>query len=175
VTAFKDYAIEAFKVNAVDYLLKPIDVDELEKTGERLSERWSQMSKHPEELTRYSESIRSLSQDLLSKNQRLALHHQHGVKLVRPEDILYLSADGSCSRIHFKDGQDYLDSRTLKTFEERLNPAFFMRVHRSYIINLHELTEFTREDGNQVILTQGVKVPVSRSYSASLTARLRNL
>ncbi len=175
VTAFKDYAIEAFKVNAVDYLLKPIDVDELEQTGHRLSQRWSQMAKDPKELTRYSENLRTLSQDILGKNLRLALYHQHGIKLVKPEDILYLSADGSCTRLHFKDGQDYMDSRTLKTFEERLDVALFMRVHRSFIINLHELTEFIREDGSQAILSHTIRIPVSRSYAALLTARLRSL
>jgi len=175
VTAFKDYAIDAFKVNAVDYILKPIDVEELEAAGERLMKRHELHKGNPETSKGYQASLRALSQDMLGRNLRLALHHQSGIKLVKPEEILYLSAEGNCSQLHFMDGGQYMDTRTLKSFEDRLDPAMFMRVHRSFIINMMELREFSREEGNHALMSSGIKVPVSRNIAPYLVERMRKL
>ena len=175
VTAFKDYAIDAFKVNAVDYLLKPIDVEELEAAGIRLKKRHESLKGNPLDLKQYQENVKTLSRDMLGRNQRLAIHHQSGIKLLKPEEILYLSAEGNCTSIHFIDGSQYLDTRTLKSFEERLDSNSFMRVHRSFIINMLELNEFSREEGNHALMSTGIKVPVSRNIAPYLVERMRKL
>jgi two-component system LytT family response regulator len=175
VTAFKDYAIDAFKVNAVDYILKPIDIDELISTVERLEQRFTSFQLHKEEAQDYQSNLERLSSEMMLKSKRITISHAQGIKVVRIEDILYLQAESNCTRLVFKDGSQYLDTRTLKTYDEELKKHAFYRIHRSFIINVEELEEFVRSDGNQVRLRGGIILPVARSSVQSLLALLGEL
>lgn len=175
VTAFKDYAIDAFKVNAVDYILKPIDIDELITTVERLEARLLDFEEHTEEAHAYRSNLERLSSEMVLRSKRLTVSHAQGVKVIRTEDILYLQAESNCTRIVFKDGTQFMDTRTLKTYEEELSAQPFARIHRSYIINMEELEEFLRSEGNQVLLRGGVRLPVARSAVQDLLDLLEGL
>jgi two-component system LytT family response regulator len=175
VTAFKDYAIDAFKVNAVDYLLKPIDIDELVQTVERLAARMQGLNADKGSAEAYSQDLMRLSEEMLVRAKRISIHHQQGVKLIRTDDISFLQAEGNCTRLVFNDGSQYLDTRTLKVYEALLDKLQFMRVHRSNIINLNELEEFVRKDGNFVKLRSGHSVPVARNTVAELLSRMESL
>lgn len=175
VTAFKDYAIDAFKVNAVDYILKPIDIDELIATVDRLEKRHQSFQLHKDEAKDYQSNLERLSSEMMLKSKRIAISHAHGVKVIRIEDIVYLQAESNCTRLVFKDGSQYLDTRTLKTYEEELEQHSFFRIHRSYIINLEELEEFMRTDGNQVRLRGGHILPVARSTVQGLLSLMEEL
>ena len=175
VTAFKDYAIDAFKVNAVDYILKPIDIDELIATVERLELMHRSFQLHDNEARLYQSKLEKLSSEMMLKSKRIAISHAHGVKVIRIEDILYLQAESNCTRLIFKDGSQYMDTRTLKVYEEELKGHPFLRIHRSHIVNLEELEEFMRNEGNQVRLRGGHLLPVSRSAVQKLLEILGNM
>lgn len=175
VTAFKDYAIDAFKVNAVDYILKPIDIDELILTVERLEERHASFKEKSGEAKAYQSNLEKLSMEMIRRSKRISISHTHGIKLARIEEILFLQAEGNCTRLTFKDGTQYLDTRTLKTYEEELAGHPFIRLHRSYMVNLEELEEFLRSEGNQVKLSSGHLIPVARNEVQGLIERMEKL
>ncbi len=165
VTAFKDYAIRAFQTNAVHYILKPIDDEDLRTAVDKLIATKVTFSKHPESYDNYFNALQNLADRLVhnKQNNRIAISHTKGVKIVEDDDISHLEASGNCSMIYFKDGTRYLDTRTLKIYEEILNSVKFYRIHKSYIINLDMIKEYVSEDGYTVILKNGVQLPVARN------------
>lgn len=175
VTAFKDYAIKAFNANAVYYILKPIDIEELITACEKLKATKMIYSSNEEGYTNYFQSIRNLSDRLLHNkpNNRIAISHTKGLKIVEDDTISHLEASGNCTTIYFKDGSRYLDTRTLKIYESILDEAKFFRTHKSHIINLNELTEYLNDDGHYVVLKAGVKIPVARNRVTDFVKMLK--
>jgi two-component system, LytTR family, response regulator len=164
VTAFKDYAVQAFHSNAVDYVLKPIDPDELRAAVSKAQTRWELMHNAKDESQRYrndlNEAVRTIK--LHGSSPRLAVDHAKGFKLFEPHTIARLEADGNCTLLHFTDGGRYLDTRTLKIYEDMLDPLQFLRVHRSHLINIDHLREYLREDGHWAVMKDGARVPIAR-------------
>jgi len=175
VTAFKDYAIRAFNASAVYYLLKPIDIEELQLSVSRLVETKKIYSENPENFDTYYSSLKNLSDSLLRNkpNNRIAISHTKGLKIVEDDTILHLEASGNCTTIYFKDGTRYLDTRTLKTYESLLDPVKFSRVHKSHIINLTALTEYLNEDGHFAVLKGGLRIPVARNRVTEFVKMLK--
>ena len=175
VTAFKDYAIRAFNASAVYYLLKPIDVDELQKAIAKLVETRNTYKDDPQSYSAYFDSLKDLSSSLLNNKptSRIAISHTKGLKIVEDDTITHLEASGNCTTIYFKDGSRYLDTRTLKTYENILNPMKFSRVHKSHIINLDIMKEYVNEDGHFAILEGGIRVPVARNRVAEFVRMLK--
>ncbi|HNS42626.1 MAG TPA: LytTR family DNA-binding domain-containing protein, partial [Taishania sp.] len=165
VTAFKDYAIKAFNASAVYYLLKPIDIEELQLAVKKLVESKEIYTENPSNYSTYFDSLKNLSYNLLRNkpNNRIAISHTKGLKIVEDDTILHLEASGNCTTIYFKDGTRYLDTRTLKTYEEMLDESKFARIHKSHIINLNELSEYLNEEGHFAILKNGLKLPIARN------------
>ncbi|HEY0977279.1 MAG TPA: LytTR family DNA-binding domain-containing protein [Flavobacteriales bacterium] len=163
VTAFKDYAVQAFHANAVDYVLKPIDVDELKASVEKAVKRMALTRTTAEEADRYRSGLRDATRQIREhQNGKLAIDHAKGFKLFDPRSITHLEADGNRTLLHFTDGSTYLDSRTLKVYEEMLDPLQFIRVHRSHLINRDQLREYLREDGHWAVMQNGERVPIAR-------------
>lgn len=175
VTAFKDYAVKAFNANAIYYLLKPIDIEELQNAVEKLKLAKANISSNPEFLPTYYNSLRNLSDSLIKGkvNNRIAISHSKGLKIVEDDTILHLEASGNCTTIYFKEGNRYLDTRTLKTYESILNPLKFFRVHKSHIINLDSLTDYINEDGHFAILKGGLRIPVARNRVSDFVKMLK--
>lgn len=176
VTAFKDYAIRAFNASAVYYLLKPIDIEELRLSVSRLVETKRIYSENPENFDTYFSSLKNLSDNLLRNkpNNRIAISHTKGLKIVEDDNITHLEASGNCTTIYFKDGSRYLDTRTLKTYESLLDQEKFCRIHKSHIINLNELTEYLNEDGHFAVLKGGIRVPVARNRVTDFVKMLKH-
>ena len=177
VTAFKDYAIRAFNASAVYYILKPIDVEELQLSVKRLVETKEYYNSEPENYTTYFESLKDLSSNLLNNKQssRIAISHTKGLKIVEDDTITHLEASGNCTTIYFKDGSRYLDTRTLKIYENILNPNKFCRVHKSHIINLDILKEYINEDGHFAILEGDLKIPIARNRVSEFVKMLKGV
>lgn len=175
VTAFKDYAVRAFNASAVHYLLKPIDIDELRLAIEKLVEARQVFADDPENYTTYFRSLRHLSDHLLRNkpNNRIAISHTKGLKIIEDNTIVHLEASGNCTTIYFEDGSRYLDTRTLKIYENILNPAKFFRVHKSHIINLNRLSEYVNEDGHFAVLKTGLRIPVARNRVTEFVKMLK--
>lgn len=177
VTAFKDYAIKAFNANAIHYVLKPVDIEDLKVAVEKLVEASSTFDNYPESFNQYVSTLKNLSDNLVhNKNSnKISISHSKGIKIIDDFSINYIEADGNCSLLHFNDGTRYLDTRTLGIYEEMLNPAKFFRIHKSYIINLDQLGEYISDDGYFAVLKSGAKIPVARNRVPDFTQRIKSL
>lgn len=175
VTAFKDYALRAFNASAVYYVLKPIDIDDLRAAVEKLVDAKKIFADDPQNFVTYFRSLKNLSQNLLHNkpNNRIAISHTRGLKIVEDDTITHLDASGNCTTIYFTDGTRYLDTRTLKIYENILDPSKFFRVHKSHIINLNRLVEYLNEDGHFAVLKGGLRVPVARNRVAEFVKLLK--
>lgn len=152
-TAYNQYAIRAFKVRALDYLLKPIDLTEFRDTLRILIDEVG---------------IHTSLQVQQSYDDAIKVTEMDGYILVPVEDILYLQADSNYTRIHSKKGKTYLLAKTLKEFSSKLNPAQFARVHHSYIINKKEIKQLSKGSKNEVLMNNDVWIPISRSRKGLL-------
>jgi len=176
VTAFKDFAIKAFNANAAYYLLKPIDIDELLASVVKLVETKKIYTNNPQNFSSYFSSLRNLSDSLVRNkpNSRIAISHTKGLKIIEDHTIVHLEASGNCTTIYFEDGTRYLDTRTLKVYENILDPSKFCRIHKSHIINLSFLTGYVHEDGHFAILKGVGHVPVARNRVAEFVKMLKD-
>ncbi|MCC5924460.1 MAG: response regulator transcription factor [Crocinitomicaceae bacterium] len=165
VTAFKDYAIKAFQANAAHYILKPIDEEELRVAVDKLLATKETFAQNPGNYDTYFTTLQNLADRLLKNKEssRIAISHTKGVKIIEESDISYLEASGNCTMLYFRDETRYLDTRTLKVYEQILNDSKFYRIHKSYIVNMSEIKEYLSEDGHILVLKSGVQLPVARN------------
>ena len=156
-TAYDEYALKAFKQNALDYLEKPIDHEELERAVKKLQRAVGELDNGG------SSAILALMKDPASPlSSRVAVPGREGLVLLKHDDILYLEANDSYTTIHLRDGKRSVSSKHIRVFEINLNAKSFFRVHKSYIINLAHLKGFSRSEGNMAVLENDVMIPVSR-------------
>ncbi|MCF8277478.1 MAG: LytTR family DNA-binding domain-containing protein [Flavobacteriales bacterium] len=141
-TAYANYAVDAFGLEAVDYLLKPIDIVKLRRAVDRLRERTKKQAK-------------------LSDGS-ITIPTTNGQLLVKTDNILFLKADGSYTEVH-TNAERHLVSRKLIEMEELLDPEQFLRVHRSYVVNVSKMIEFVRQANSSLKMENGTIIPVSRS------------
>jgi len=158
-TAYDEYALQAFKENALDYLEKPIDPDDLQRAVGKIA----RLLGEPDELAEQGRRVEALVNDPASPlSSRVAVPGRDGLQLLKPDEILYLEASDSYTTIHLTDGKRLVSSKHIRVFETNLDPRRFYRVHKSYIVNLEHLTGFSRSEGNMAVLDTGAMVPVSR-------------
>jgi len=176
VTAFKDYAIKAFQTNAAHYLLKPIDDEDLRVAVDKLIATKETFTNDPHNYEVYFSSLKNLADRLLRNKDtnRIAISHTKGVKIIEDDDLTYLEASGNCTMLHFKDGSRYLDTRTLKVYQEILNDRKFYRIHKSYIVHLNQIKEYVSENGYVLVLKNGVELPVARNRVSAFLKTLKN-
>ncbi|MEN8929034.1 MAG: response regulator [Flavobacteriales bacterium] len=176
VTAFKEYALKAFNANAVHYLLKPIDIDELIDAGQKIEKRLTLLRANPESKKEYQESLQNTAKSIRTKsNDKLTISHSRGIKIINQSEIEYIEAKGNCTDLYFKDKTKYTDTRTLKVYENLLDSHQFFRTHKSFIINLNYLKEYLTTLGNVAVLASGKEIPVSRNKTKEFTTLLKNL
>lgn len=177
VTAFKDFAVRAFNANAVHYLLKPVDIEELQEAVAKLVEAKSIFTENPSNYSTYFQSLRNLSDELMRNkpSNRIAISHTKGIKIIEDDTIVHLEANGNCTHIYFNDGTRYLDTRTLKIYESILDKAKFFRTHKSHIINLNLLTDYVNEDGYFALLKGDLRIPVARNRVASFVKVIKSI
>ena len=156
-TAHNEYALKALKEGALDYLEKPISIEDLEKCDERIHKRQSKEMPSGDvlkEVMRFSN---------LKEMDRTTIPTSDGFIIVKSADIVRLEACESYTKIFLKNEEKHLSSKNIRVFEDSLNPAIFFRTHKSHIVNiLYHLKGFSRTDGNVAVLSNGVRVPVSR-------------
>lgn len=165
-TAYSEYAIKAFKFSAVDYLLKPIDIEELRKALEKVEKR-----KEGNITDRIQELMRNL-RTASGENYRLALPTAEGLVFVGVNDILYCEASSNYTEITMVDNKKLLVSRTLKEYDEMLSDQNFFRIHHSYLINLNRIKKYVRGDGGYVIMTNDMALDVSKRKKEGFLSRI---
>ncbi len=161
-TAYEQYAIRAFKFNAIDYLLKPIDVEELQASVKRVQEQLhhSSVQENLEAMMRFVRRE--------AKPEKIALSSSRGITMVEIRDIVFCEADGPYTNFHFVEGPPILISRHLKEYEELLGPFGFLRVHHSFLVNKDHIRQYLRGEGGELILQGDRRIRVSRSRKEDL-------
>jgi two-component system LytT family response regulator len=165
-TAFDEYAIKAFEVNAIDYLLKPIEQSRFEQAMQRLPARLSQA----EEASKTLLEVAALSP---AQNNRVVVKKNGVIKIVALADIHYLEADDDYVKLSTADGI-FHKNKTMSFFEQTLPAEQFIRIHRSYLINLAQVTkiELKEKDSYVVLLKSDIWLPVSKTGYVKLKAAL---
>ncbi len=161
-TAYDIFAVKAFKFSALDYLLKPIDKDELLLAVNKAINKKQPIL--PEQLNIL---FQNLYQQTHSSN-KIALPTMEGLEFISASDIVFCQSDGNYTHIFMLDGSRYLISRTLKETEELLEGHKFLRVHHSYTINLDHIRKYVKGDGGYVIMSNRATINVSRSRKDEL-------
>lgn len=164
VTAYEQYALEAIRANALAYLLKPVNIGEFKDVVSGALSKISQLD--------FSD-LAPLLRQFKPKSQKIGVPVSHGTEYINKQDILYVQAEGSYSRIHRKGDKPLVISRNLKRFEELLDKEDFFRVHNSVLINVNEIARFDRLEGEKVIMTDGTNLPISRKYKSGLNEILQ--
>ena len=156
-TAFDEYAIKAFEAHAVDYLLKPFNQERFDKA----IAKWLQQADSSKESTKVLLETASLSP---AQAQRIVIKDGSKIKIIPAHEVFYLEAADDYVKVHTKDGY-FLKSKTMGHFEQVLDASQFVRSHRSYIINISQITRIDpyEKDNHVAVLKSGAKVPVSRS------------
>ena len=155
-TAYNLYAIDAVRISAFDYLVKPISVKDLQNCVVRLLKDQSKQT--PEKL----DVLRQSFSDSRSQNDKIIISTNEGVEFIEINQIMRIESSSNYSKIHFKDGKSLLVTKLLKDFEEMLLPYHFYRIHNSHLINLSYIKKYIRGDGGQVIMQNDQVIDVAR-------------
>jgi len=161
-TAYNEYAIQAFKLSALDYLLKPIVPEELMNAVARL-ERQKGIQ------------FKALAANIQNETfEKIAVPSGNCLILLKIADILFIKGEGAYSEVTMKDNIKHLVSRNLKNFEDiLLKDNRFLRAHKSYLVNFNEVISFNKSDGGSLELTNGSSIPVSADKSNLIMERIQ--
>ncbi|HBF19069.1 MAG TPA: hypothetical protein DDW81_03165 [Cryomorphaceae bacterium] len=151
ITAHEDHSLKAIKKHAFDYILKPVDYQEVVSSIEQFK-LWLNRSRANEE----------------EHPGTIKLSTSEGVHILKPDQVLYCKANGSYTTVTLSDGGSILVSKTLKTLEDYLPQKGFIRIHRSYIVNMAKVTRLLKRDGGALEVTDGTLIPVSENYREGL-------
>ncbi len=166
-TAYSHYAVKAFRLSAIDYLLKPVDPEELIRAVHRASIKKAEEIKNKQfEILEHKIVNKELS------HKHLAISTLEGIYFATLEEIIHVDADSSYTKIYLTSGDMIMSSKPLKHFEELLEDYDFVRVHQSHIINLQHIRKYIRGDGGQVVMTNGTEIEVSRRKKDDLLSRI---
>ncbi|GGI28487.1 LytR/AlgR family response regulator transcription factor [Pedobacter mendelii] len=170
-TAFDQYALKAIKANALDYLLKPIDIDELETAVDKVLE----YTRLHQTIDKKDERITNLASSLMNRTEirKLTLPYGQGFKMIDVDDIIYIEADSNYSVFHLSNHDKITVSKVLREFEELLPSDQFVRIHKSSIINLNHLKEYNSKNGLQAFLKNGESISVSRRRASDFFEKIK--
>lgn len=169
-TAYDQFAVKAFQFSAIDYLLKPINPEDLKKAVEKVHQKM--------DLPLTQSRVQVLMKNLKGSPARMArivLPVSDGYEFVCTGDILYCNADGNYTKVFFSDRKPLLISRQLKDMEQLLGDQGFFRVHQSHLVNLSHISNYTRGDGGYVTMDDGASLNVARAKKEAFLETIRHL
>ncbi|WP_430405385.1 LytR/AlgR family response regulator transcription factor [Fluviicola sp.] len=166
ITAYNDFALKAFQVSALDYLLKPFDPSELTAAILKAQKR-IQNDKILEQLDVFRQQFKPEEPKQMVLNTADVLH------IVAIDDITYCLADGAYTHFFFVDRKEILVSKTLAHFESIINSTHFIRTHQSYLVNMRHVTQFDKRNGGFLILPNGIEIPVSTRKKEEVLAHFK--
>ena len=159
VSAHEEYGIKAVKAGAADYLLKPINIKELRGTIKKL----------------FAIHNRSAVDSVVAGSEKVLLPASHGFNVTSVDEIIRLEAEGCYTRVVFKDGKNVIISRTLKDFEETMPKGKFFRIHKSHLINMNYIREYSKLSGSFIIMSDGSKVEISRRKTPEFIQKIKTV
>jgi len=157
ITAYDNFGIQAVKINALDYLLKPVQNKELKDAIRKYQQK-------------KGKTTAQLSREPLSG--RIALASKESIEFVEVSDIVVCMASSNYTTLFMSDGRKRIISRTLKEFEEQLAPYHFYRPHHSHLVNLDRVREYIRTDGGYLVMSNDLKIPISKNRKEELLGLL---
>src|SRR6187401_48069 len=161
-TAFDHYALKAIKFCAIDYLLKPIDLNEL-----RIAVAQAEKRLNREYLNNNLEVLVNNLKNSSQNNHKIALSTLEGLLFVNVRDIIYCESSGPYTKFIFKQAAVIVTSKHLKEYEDLLSGYDFFRIHKSYLVNLQEIKKYIRGDGGHLIMSDGATLNVSKQRKES--------
>lgn len=160
VTAFDAYAVEAFHLSAIDYLLKPVEADDVVRVIEKIKKY---IRKDENTINIQLQNLQKLLlQNQVTSESKIGIGMADKIVFFKTSEILYCEAQGAYTYVYLLNGKKIVASKSLGDFESQLNPQIFFRIHHSTIINLNHVKEFQRIDGGQVMMENNVKLEVSQ-------------
>ena len=163
-TAYDEFGIRAIKFSALDYLLKPIQIDELKLAIEKHENK----NVHNISSSQLEVLFSNIKDTVKGRPGKIALATKESIEFVTADEIVACSSDSNYTMVYLVNGRKKLISRTLKDFEGLLNGLSFFRVHHSHLVNLDHVKEFVRTDGGYLVLSNKMTLPVSRSRREEL-------
>ncbi len=157
ITAYDHYAIKAIKFSALDYLVKPVEVEDLKTAVEKVMQKRNQLAGN--------KRIELLLQNFLDEktaHQRIAISSMEGLMFIATDEIVYLEANSNYTSFYLTGNRKITATKTLKDFEELLPDSIFIRIHHSYLINKNRVEKYIKGEGGQVVMKNGVTLDVAR-------------
>lgn len=155
-TAYDKFAVKAFRYSAINYLLKPIDPDDLITTVERIKQKKAVINK---------EQVDLLFQSLVNKDntlERIALSTNDGLTFVMTKEIIYCKAESNYTSLALLNGKKILIAKTLKEIDETLAGKDFFRVHKSFLVNINHISKFVRGEGGYIVMPDSQQISIAR-------------
>lgn len=168
VTAYDQYAIDAFKISAVDYLLKPVSPDLLKKAVSKAEEQVADSN---------SPQLQVIDQRLrrtFDQSEKMILRDSESMQIVVIQNIIYCEAEGSYTTFYLSGGRKIVTSLNLKEYERILKPYGFMRNHHSFLINLNQVMSLQKADGGTVLMKENAILPLSTRKKSAVVEALKN-
>ena len=162
VTAYNQFALKAFKFNALDYLLKPFDVTELVQAVAKVENTFPISIPQMETIQREFK---------IGNVNKIAIPGQNGVSFISIEEIVFAESSNNYTKLVLQNKQHHLITKTLKEVQEVLEEHQFLRVHRQYIVNLNLVKQFFRGEDMYLVMESGEKIPVARTQKDKLIER----
>jgi two-component system LytT family response regulator len=154
ITAYNEFALKAFRVSALDYLLKPVDIDELKAAVAKLKSLAKPDNQAMDALLEYIKSQKQIN--------KISLSTEKGIHFIDATEVLYCLSSGPYSVFYLKSGQELVCSKSIGEYEKMLEDKGFYRIHNSSLINVEHLKRFVRTDGGYVEMSDGKTLTVSR-------------
>ena len=167
VTAYNQYAIDAFRLSAADYLLKPVNPEHLIEAVKKVTQMHSKL------ITDTSLSL--LLHNWSGQESKMMLKDADNIYIIKVKEILHCMADGGYTRFYLEDGQEVLTSLNLKEYEKVLSKWGFIRSHHSHLVNYNHISRFSKIDGGTLVLSNGDEIPVSSRKKDHLLKTLQQL
>lgn len=168
-TAFEHYALKAIKFSSLDYLLKPIDAEELAMAMEKASR------KKDESLRQKQLELLLSSLDQRQEQRNICLSTAEGIEFIKTSEILYCEANGSYTKFYLAGNQSLLVSKNLKEYSSMLEEHDFMRVHNSFLINLREVKRYVKSDGGYILMNNDATISISQKKRDDFLMRMGQL
>ena len=165
-TSYDQYALKAIRFSAIDYLLKPVDREELKEAVEKVKQR-TQIHL-PQQLEILMQKIKQP----LNAISKIALPTMEGLQMIPIESIISCESDDNYTNLKLKSGKKLLVTRSLKDIEETLEQHSFIRVHRSWLVNLNEIEKYIKGDGGYLVMSDGSSIDVARNKKETLLKKL---
>jgi two-component system LytT family response regulator len=167
ITAYDSFGIKAIKFSALDYLLKPVQNKELVTAVEKHKMKGTKISSH-----QMDQLFSNVDAERSGRPGRIGLASKDSIEFVDPAIIILCEASSNYTIVHMDDSPQKIISKTLKEFEELLQPFGFFRPHNSFVINLSQVTEYIKADGGYLLMKNKMKVPVSKNKKDQLLSLL---